>query len=462
MSIDLESRTFTQAPVTRPFPSTGSIYYRYGAFNGRSLTFKEQQFEQFVNDMQARHDELSVLREWRRLKDIEEEAISLYHELGKNLDEYKRQMRTRDQMEMEYQCQRKRQKSENLNPQTVLWKSQKRLHEYLGAKEAGERAKDQERIRSNAVADFKARVQASSDSVADANITTNAAGSQQASQQSELIRSKPEKGGNTSQSVSPTGAGSSRQQEQKTKLSEEELCRQFRDKVQLLQATTSTTPTVTATVRPIPPEAADSAQRTQAKEPDAALPAASEDPFEAELAALPAASEDRFKAVLAGYQPRMGIVHGTHYPKGAVLVKSAFGLTKLHLGCRSVANQSRARDIVQVREPSDRSSSSPSSPQTSSEGSTPPTTAPPSPPTTPIVSLLNAHGTRAVNLTNNDQNEEIDNSKRLLELEWANHGNVRSTTRWDRLRPALKTDPFLNSFLQEHIDYQRKKTITVL
>ena len=128
------------------------------------MTAKEERFERYVNDMQARADELGHLREWRRLKECEEEAILLYHQLDENLEEYSRQMRTADQMEMEYQCQRKKQKSDDLNPQKPLWhlyEMEMRRQGSIKVKEAEERAKDLEEVKIKAVADFKARIQAS-------------------------------------------------------------------------------------------------------------------------------------------------------------------------------------------------------------------------------------------------------------------------------------------------------------
>lgn len=394
-------RTFTQAPVTGPFPPTGSLYYRWGVFNGRLMTPKEQRFEHFISDMQARHDEISELREWRRLKDIEEEAVLLYHELG-NIVEYTRQMSTRDQMETEYQCQRKRQKAEDLNPwATALKHGQERLRA-----EAEERARDQERIRSS----FKARIQ-------------------QASQQSGLTPPKPEKCGNTSQAVPSTEAGSSRQQEPKIQLSAEEVRRQFQDEFRFQLATTTTRLTTTTSVRSVSLETATSARGTRAKELDVAMPTA---------------RQDSVKAELPGYQPPMGVIQVTHLPKGSVLVSKRPGLPELHLGCPSVAEQSPTLSIGQ---PSDTSqehritgsiehrSTSPSSRQTRSEGSTPPSSVPSSPPKSP--------------------KEEVDNSSALLELEWNAHGTVKSTSRWEKLKPSTRNNPFLNSLIREHIDRQR-------
>lgn len=169
------SRIFTQLPVVTPFHPTGSLYYRIGYPNGWMINHR---FEQLVNEAQARHDELSALKEWRWLKDHEENAILLYHDLGGNLEEYTRQMATRDQMEMERQCRMIRDKKTNLDPKWARVELNNmranRMHK-LRAQEAEERARDQEMIKSDAVAQFKADVQASSDSLAGTKIITNAA-----------------------------------------------------------------------------------------------------------------------------------------------------------------------------------------------------------------------------------------------------------------------------------------------
>lgn len=158
------------------------------------MTLKEQRFEEFVDDIQARHDELSEIREWRRLKNHEEKAICLYHEVGEDLDTFSMRMRTHDQQEMEYHCQRKKQKDIDLDPIEASRKSnvraQEYIQQYIGAREAEKRARDQERIRNNAVAEFKAGVQASSDPVTNAKIITNTTGhSKQASNLSSNSRS---------------------------------------------------------------------------------------------------------------------------------------------------------------------------------------------------------------------------------------------------------------------------------
>ena len=119
MSINLEIREYTTLPTPDPFPSTGSFNFRQGVYNQRSMTVEEQNFEQLVNNRQAEHDISSYLNEWERLKALEEEAIQLWQDLDGNLVEYQRQMRTRDQQAMEYQCQRKKEKTEKLNRPSV-------------------------------------------------------------------------------------------------------------------------------------------------------------------------------------------------------------------------------------------------------------------------------------------------------------------------------------------------------
>lgn len=221
------------------------------------MTTKERRFEQFVNDMQARQDELSEFKEWRRLKDVEEEAISLYHEVGKNMEQFARQMRTRDQMEMEYQCQRKRQKAEDLNPQKALMflmEMDSNRQDNIRAQQVEDRAREQEKIKGEAVASFKAGIQASGGSVANTKIITDAAGSQRASQQFALTRAAPEDHLNTSKPVSSTEAGSSRQQEQQQQqtLSAEDISRQSQAGARLSSAATTTAPTL----QPASPEIA--------------------------------------------------------------------------------------------------------------------------------------------------------------------------------------------------------------
>ena len=505
------------------------------------MTLKEQRFEDFVDNIQAKHDELSEIIEWRRLKNHEEEAICVYHEVGENLDMFSARMKTHDQQEMEYHCQRKKQKDKNLDLVEASRLSYARAQEYTGAREAEERARNQERMRSNAVATFKAGVQASSDPVTIAKILTNT--TQQASQQSEHKKSKPEKHGNTSHPVSSLGTGTSRQQEQKTKLSKEEICRQFLDQVRALPATTNRTkmPLTTANVEPVPPAIAALAREARPKELNVAVPAA---------------REDSFKAELAGYQPRMGIKNGMNCPKRSIPIKKKPVLKKVDLGCSSGVEQSLPRNngpgsdasqahqvagsrerpstnpIAQqdssegsrlpetsmeeqnvthnidqeqpVAESSKQPATNPFRQQASSEGSRPSETSmeeqnvthnidqehpvaesleqpatdqssqqntgkeplpacsvPSSPLETPIVSPPNTHEMWARNLTNDDQNNGLDNGRRLLELEWDIYGKVMSTSLWDRMTPARRTDPFINSLIAEHLERWKGRRIYV-
>ena len=198
------------------------------------MTLKEQRFEQLVNAVQARHDELSDLVEWRRRKDVEEEAICVYFKLGQDLHLFIEQMRTFDQQEMEYQCQRKKTKLRCLypkmfpkEPRSWVLKRQERTK----TQEAGERKREQQKINSVAVAKFKADVRASIDPIASTKCTTNAAGSQKASEEYRVRQLEPKNPRSDNQAAYSTRAGSSRQQEHKATLSVEEKRRQFGNQV---------------------------------------------------------------------------------------------------------------------------------------------------------------------------------------------------------------------------------------
>ena len=198
------------------------------------MTLKEQRFEQLVNAVQARHDELSDLVEWRRRKDVEEEAICVYFKLGQNLRLFIEQMRTLDQQEMEYQCQRKKTKLRCLYPEIFPEKPRPRelkRQERTKTQEAGERKREQQKINSVAVAKFKADVRASIDPIASTTCTTNAAGSQKASEEHRLRQLKPNNPRSDNQAAYSTRAGSSRQQEHKATLSVEEKRRQYENQV---------------------------------------------------------------------------------------------------------------------------------------------------------------------------------------------------------------------------------------
>lgn len=171
--------TLALQPVFEPFPPTGSFYYRHGVFDGRYLTAKEQQFEVFVSKEQALEDEYREREEWRRLRNLEEAAAGLCYELGENMEEFSKQMKTRDQMEMEFQCQRKSQKALDLNPEVSREKQFQRYAEWSFQRYAewlaGESTRDAERIKSRAREEFKARVQASNDPSVKTKTTANAA-----------------------------------------------------------------------------------------------------------------------------------------------------------------------------------------------------------------------------------------------------------------------------------------------
>ncbi len=87
------------------------------------MTAKEQKFEDLVNARQAEYDVESQEREWARCRELERNAICLYRKyqkLGQSLDAWAKQQKTDDQHEMEFRCQRNRQKREDLNPQKAL------------------------------------------------------------------------------------------------------------------------------------------------------------------------------------------------------------------------------------------------------------------------------------------------------------------------------------------------------
>ncbi len=87
------------------------------------MTAKEQKFEDLVNARQAEYDVESQEREWARCRELERNAICLYRkyqERRQSLDAWAKQQRTDDQHEMEFRCQRNRQKREDLNPQKAL------------------------------------------------------------------------------------------------------------------------------------------------------------------------------------------------------------------------------------------------------------------------------------------------------------------------------------------------------
>lgn len=360
------------------------------------MTAKQRQFEEYVNEQQARRDEISDLKEWRRLKDLEEEAIALYHDIGENLEKYTTQMRTRDQMEMELQCGRNKQieKDLSVNAQRAL-----------AAARSIPYAMEQERIRATKArvqADFKAGVEAS---MANTKIITNTTESQQASQKSELTQSKPKKHHNTSQPVSPTEAASPRQQQEKPKPSPAEICDQLQGQAPNQSQSPSATigqPTCSGTSvrigsskqqeeknQPSTEEVrrqfveqgrkkAAEAGLSRHKEPKNELSSEGVcSKAQARMRAQPAAlnrtptttkivrtvppqSADytpmrRFWEgdIFLGPRPkaadfqRMRIYAGVHYPKGGVLVRKEPGLTKLHLGRSSKEEQSLAHNTYQ-------------------------------------------------------------------------------------------------------------------
>ncbi len=427
--------------VPTPFPYTGSLLYRCGAFDGRSMTLKEQWFENFVNEEQARKDLSWDLNEWERRKDHEEKAILLYEELGENWMAFATRMETLDQQEYEYQCQRDKQKAENLDRNNASWLSWARLPEEEKRK-AAEEAKEQARVKSNFAAQVKARTQASEDLVTHSEIVTNAAGSQPPTQQSKLKQSKPEKHGKVSHSVSSTGAGPSKQQVRKPGLSKEEVCRQLREKVQAtLPATTKkpATPTPTANVRSAPLRT-DTLTPLRVETVNVAVISAGEEPFKAELA--------------GGYYPQMGILPTTHYPKGAKLIKNGPGLPMPHLANSNLAKRRLLRNNGQgcnavrnhtVSESTEQSSTGSSTQQNSSEESTPPSSVRVAPSETRIEDALDALSISSVGLTNDDHNQGVDRVRLLQLLRPDLYGEMSYPAQWDMMSPSTRRDPLLST-----------------
>lgn len=461
--------TLALQPVFEPFPPTGSFYYRHGVFDGRYLTAKEQQFEVFVSKEQALEDEYREREEWRRLRNLEEAAAGLCYELGENMEEFSKQMKTRDQMEMEFQCQRKSQKALDLNPEVSREKQFQRYAEWSFQRYAewlaGESTRDAERIKSRAREEFKARVQQASQQYnvgqskpeehGDAGQPVSSTGVDSARQREpkpkvtadELRRELRDQGvllsenrDSTDQPVSSTGAYLSMQQERETELNTKEKCRQFRDQIRSLPAITNVTMTQTRTttnVRPAAAEASVFAGNTCVNQLQTVVPEARQGSFGAEFAA--------------------------YRGKG-------LGLLNLDLGCSSKAEQGPNGNIGQwpdtlqdhpVTAFSEQQSTSPSSQQTSSKESTPPSSTDLSPPKAPVTCSHNPHGMRAKNPTCDDQNENIDNISSLLELERANYLDGRPG-RWEKLRPSLRHNELLNSVIRGHLEYQRLKAARIL
>lgn len=127
----------------------GSYLFRAGVYNGRPMTAKEQRFENLVNEDQASWDQFSELREWRRRRDLEEKAISLYIEYGGNMAWFTHRQWNIDQSETEFQCQKRKYKIEG--PQNP-WNSRKELQAWNSeiqsrpAREAAEREREQQRL----------------------------------------------------------------------------------------------------------------------------------------------------------------------------------------------------------------------------------------------------------------------------------------------------------------------------
>ena len=365
------------------------------------MTLKERHFEEFGNEQQATKDELNDLKEWRRLKDYEEEAVALYHDLGENLEEYTAQMRTRDQMEMEFQCGRNKQidKDLSVNAQRAL-----------AAARSIPYAMEQERIkvtREKVQADFKAGVESS---MANTKISTNATGSQQASKQSEVTRSKPEKHDSTSQLVSSTeagsprqqettkpnlrgthdqlrsqapdqsqsasatigqsncsgtsvGVGSSKQQEKKKQPSAEEIRRQFVEQGRNKAAEAGLSGHKERKIELSPEGVCSNSQARVQAQPAAltGMPTTTTTnvrtvpPQSAASAPLKRLRDGdiflrpyNYGPIAAESQQRTRVNSGVHHPEDGVLVRKEPGLTKFYLGCSSYAEQSLAHNTHQA------------------------------------------------------------------------------------------------------------------
>lgn len=498
MSSETEYSKFTHPP-TKPFPPTGSLFYREGVFYGRSMTLKEQRFEKFVNDMQARQDLISEFKEWRRLKDLEEEAIVLYHELGQDQEEFKSQMMTRDQMDMEFQLQRKRKKAENLDPEmarSFLFMMFLDRQQNLRAEQAEQRERDEkerrareESIKCKKKADFHAGVQASSVLMVKTDIIANAAGLQQRSQQTELTRAKPEKDNNSSRPVTPTGirltrdapkehinisrpvsdtkASSSKQQEQESKPSPEEIRRQFKAEVDvksvISQANTSVdsgssrqqeqesklsrqfqeevrlrpVATTTLNVRSVTPKTAAHEQEMRAKVLDPAVPAVRKDPFQS------------LDTVLAEYHPQ--------------------GLMTSHPGHPSAIEQSPPANVGQwldsntlcedpVPGSSTQPSTDPSSQYSSSKGDTPPSSVRSSPPKSPIQNPLSATDTQMVN-TNQHKKKCTKRICELLGLTGC--GKAPETSRSEMMEASSRDVLAVNDILLKEFERKEKARLAM-
>ena len=97
-----------------------------GVYDNRPMTAQERRFEDFVNERQALHDISNERKEWTRCRDVEEEAIVIFHEVGCDLSEFLTKMLTYDQEELEFQCQRRKEKEWKLR-QGVLVREQLRM-----------------------------------------------------------------------------------------------------------------------------------------------------------------------------------------------------------------------------------------------------------------------------------------------------------------------------------------------
>ena len=457
-------RNFTQASVNTPFLSTGSFDYRK-FYRGRLMTPKEQRFENFVNDIQARHDEISDLNEWRRRKDLEEEAILLYYELDEDMEEFSRQMKTRDQQETEFQCQRKNKKAKDLDPrhsleclQAMELEGQRRLR----AEEAEERVREQLRKSGDeeSCRQFNDQVQSRLKVVCDNNRSVSSAGlgySRQQVQETALskqisrpqlddqVRSLPMIPRNNNQTAPSAGVDPSRQYGRQITLSEQESRLQVHGQGQPAPARTTARPSARPTMAPFSRDS---------------------DGFDFD-SPVSAEREDSFVVKLAGHQTRIGLCP-VYLPNGSFLAGSMrpslsglpkrdlheFGPSRSSAGVQNntAANQGKPDGLQnhhdEQQQPSaDPSSSVPSPQHISNEGerSTPASSRPsptsPSPPEKPLKSnaLLEPNSSSFSHNTNN--NEDPNNS---IAPFWQNiGGNNTPADRFECLDPLRRENPYL-------------------
>ena len=111
------------------------------------MTAQEERFEIFVNERQASHDISAEFEEWKRCRDVEKEAVTVFHEVGGDMNKYLRRMLTKDQAEMEFRCQRRREMERLLHG---FWsQEQRRRRCWREAAAASQQERQQESLVSN-------------------------------------------------------------------------------------------------------------------------------------------------------------------------------------------------------------------------------------------------------------------------------------------------------------------------